>query len=70
MDKFVHFRANAGNGCAHIVKLNVGFIESLSKLPTGRAEIVMVSGKRWESFDDYEDVIRWLVDEVGISIEE
>lgn len=70
MDKFVHFRTDAGNGCAHVIKLNIGFIESISKLSNRRAEIVMVSGQQLVSFDDYEDVIRWLVDEVGISIEE
>lgn len=70
MEKFVHFRTDAGNGCAHIVKLNLGFIESISKLSNRRAEIVMASGRQFVSFDDYEDVINWLVGEEGVSIEE
>lgn len=71
MDKFVHFQTNAGNGCAHVVKLNIKFIESISRLPNDHAEIVMASGQRLESFDNYFDVIEWLTgEEIGLSIEE
>lgn len=69
MEKFVHFRTNAGNGCVHVVKLNIGFIESISKLPNRCAEIIMASGQHWESFDDYDDVIEWLSEQEGITVE-
>lgn len=71
MDKFVHFQTNAGNGCANVVKLNIKFIESISRLPNNRAEIIMASGQRLESFDDYFEVINWLTgEEIGLYIEE
>lgn len=70
MVTFIHFFATCPGNMVEVLKLNVGAIESVTETPDGRAELTMVSGKRYKSEDRFDDIVRQIADADEVSMEE